>query len=60
MPGDKKVEVLDLQGLPSGGDSRTRTNGPIDVNDVLFLYSMPIANETQYLVVYRGFPGFPV
>lgn len=35
MPGDKKVEVLDLQGLPSGGDSWTRTNDPIDVNDVL-------------------------
>ncbi len=35
MPGDKKVEVLDLQGLPSGGDSWIRTNDPIDVNDVL-------------------------
>ena len=50
--GDKKVEALDLQGLPSGGDSWTRTNGraslgrltqaplaraPHDVNDVLWL-----------------------
>ena len=35
MPGNKKVEALDLQGLPSGGDSWTRTNDPIDVNDVL-------------------------
>ena len=35
--GDKKVEALDLQGLPSGGDSWTRTNDPIDVNDVLCL-----------------------
>ena len=25
--GDKKVEALDLQGLQSGGDSWTRTNG---------------------------------
>ena len=32
----KKVEALDLQGLPSGGDSWTRTNDPIDVNDVLY------------------------
>ena len=39
MPGDKKVEVLDLQGLPSGGDSWTRTNDPIDVNDVLYRLS---------------------
>ena len=30
------------------------------MNTSVFLYSMPIANETQYLVVYRGFPGFPV
>ena len=34
MPGNKKVEALDLQGLPSGGDSWTRTNDPFDVNDV--------------------------
>ena len=31
---DKKKEALDLQGLQSGGDSWTRTNDPIDVNDV--------------------------
>ena len=30
------MEALDLQGLPSGGDSWTRTNDPIDVNDVLY------------------------
>ena len=30
------MEALDLQGLPSGGDSWTRTNDPIDVNDVLW------------------------
>ena len=30
----KKVEALDFQGLPCGGDSWTRTNDPIDVNDV--------------------------
>ena len=35
----KKVEALDLQGLPSGGDSWTRTNDPIDVNDVLYRLS---------------------
>ena len=29
-----KEEALDLQGLASGGDSWTRTNDPIDVNDV--------------------------
>ena len=40
MPGDKKVEVLDLQGLPSSGDSWTRTNDPIDVNDVLYHYTL--------------------
>ena len=39
MPGDKKAEALDLQGLPSGGDSWTRTNDPIDVNDVLYRLS---------------------
>ena len=33
---DKKKEALDLQGLQSGGDSWTRTNDPIDVNDVLW------------------------
>ena len=30
----KKKQALDLQGLASGGDSWTRTNDPIDVNDV--------------------------
>ena len=34
-----KEEALDLQGLPSGGDSWTRTNDPIDVNDVLYRLS---------------------
>ena len=41
------------------GDSWTRTNDPIDVNDVLSLCSMAIATETQYLVVLCGFAGFP-
>ena len=36
---DKKKEALDLQGLQSGGDSWTRTNDPIDVNDVLYRLS---------------------
>ena len=31
----KKKQALDLQGLALGGDSWTRTNDPIDVNDVL-------------------------
>ena len=31
---DKRKEALDLQGLALGGDSWTRTNDPIDVNDV--------------------------
>ena len=30
----KKKQALDLQGLALGGDSWTRTNDPIDVNDV--------------------------
>ncbi len=35
-PGEgKKKQALDLQGLALGGDSWTRTNDPIDVNDVL-------------------------
>ena len=50
MPGDKKVEALDLQGLPSGGDSWTRTNDPIDVNDVLSVLVM-FETKTQDLVV---------
>ena len=45
--GDKKVEALDLQGLPSGGDSWTRTNDPIDVNDVL--YRLSHATTSTYL-----------
>ena len=46
----QKNEALDLQGLPSGGDSWTRTNDPIDVNDVLYrlshatLFSAPAGN----------------
>ena len=35
----KKKQALDLQGLASGGDSWTRTNDPIDVNDVLYRLS---------------------
>ena len=38
VEGEKK-EALDLQGLRSGGDSWTRTNDPIDVNDVLYRLS---------------------
>ena len=34
-----KNEALDLQGLLGGGDSWTRTNDPIDVNDVLYRLS---------------------
>ena len=59
MPGDKKVEVLDLQGLPSGGDSWTRTNDPIDVNDVLCtpgkIYEMGSIKdhaESQYILAF--------
>ena len=44
------MEALDLQGLLSGGDSWTRTNDPIDVNDVLSLCSM-FAAKVQDLVV---------
>ena len=32
-------QALDLQGLALGGDSWTRTNDPIDVNDVLYRLS---------------------
>ena len=32
----KKDERLDFSSLSSGGDSWTRTNDPIDVNDVLY------------------------
>ena len=53
MVTDKAADEISATGGP-------RRLSPIDVNDVLFLYSMPIANETQSLVVYRGFPGFPV
>ena len=35
----KKKQALDLQGLALGGDSWTRTNDPIDVNDVLYRLS---------------------
>ena len=52
MPGDKKVEALDLQGLPSGGDSWTRTNDPIDVNDVLYRLS--------HATVYINYDGYAI
>ena len=35
----KKDERLDFSSLSSGGDSWTRTNDPIDVNDVLYRLS---------------------
>ena len=35
----KKKEAVDFQRLPLGGDSWTRTNDPIDVNDVLYRLS---------------------
>ena len=35
----QKNTALDLQGLRCGGDSWTRTNDPIDVNDVLYRLS---------------------
>ena len=35
----KKMEALDLQGLPGGGLYWTRTSDPIDVNDVLYQLS---------------------
>ena len=38
MPGEKNA-ALDFQGLRCGGDSWTRTNDPIDVNDVLYRLS---------------------
>ena len=43
----QKKEALDLQGLRSGGDSWTRTNDPIDVNDVLSLIDMFAAKDHQ-------------
>ena len=52
MPGDKKVEALDLQGLPSGGDRWTRTNDPIDVNDVLYRLS--------HATVYINYDGYAI
>ena len=39
-PGEGKMkEAVDFQRLPLGGDSWTRTNDPIDVNDVLYRLS---------------------
>ena len=35
----KILAALDFQGLRCGGDSWTRTNDPIDVNDVLYRLS---------------------
>ena len=60
MPGDKKVEALDLQGLPSGGDSWTRTNDPIDVNDVLYqlCYSPLFGNFSDHILHLVGFRCF--
>ena len=45
------MEALDLQGLPSGGDSWTRTNDPIDVNDVLYRLSHATTFRTLGLPV---------
>ena len=50
MPGDKKITALDLQGLRCGGDSWTRTNDPIDVNDVLYRLS--------HATVYINYDGY--
>ena len=46
----KKKQALDLQGLESGGDSWTRTNDPIDVNDVLYRLS-----HATTLLVYTSY-----
>ena len=43
-------QALDLQGLASGGDSWTRTNDPIDVNDVLYRLS-----HATTLLVYTSY-----
>ena len=37
--GGKKKEKLDFSSFSTGGDSWTRTNDPIDVNDVLYRLS---------------------
>ena len=47
---DKKKQALDLQGLALGGDSWTRTNDPIDVNDVLYRLS--------HATVYINYDGY--
>ena len=47
---DKKKQALVDQGLALGGDSWTRTNDPIDVNDVLSVLVM-FAAKPQDLVV---------
>ena len=47
------MEALDLQGLPGGGLYWTRTNDPIDVNDVLYRLS----HATRAFV--RGIPEEP-
>ena len=44
----KKKQALDLQGLASGGDSWTRTNDPIDVNDVLYRLSHATICENRW------------
>ena len=63
----KKMEALDLQGLPGGGLYWTRTSDPIDVNDVLYQLSQQtitkwgtsggnvlIAIRRQTLAIVRG------
>ena len=59
----QKNEALELQGLRSGGDSWTRTNDPIDVNDVLYRLShatlpfdVPTASDCHRSMKTRGSP----
>ena len=46
----KKMEALDLQGLPGGGLYWTRTSDPIDVNDVLY--------QLSHATVYINYDGY--
>ena len=48
----KKITALDFQGLYCGGDSWTRTNDPIDVNDVLYRLS--------HATVYINYDGYAI
>ena len=64
----KKDERLDFSSLSSGGDSWTRTNDPIDVNDVLYRLShatthrfevpTKVSYQLSHAIVYINYDGY--